>query len=54
VYRIYNFGLNNNSDAWVIIFPPVGKIWKSSLTAFAATTVTENNHDEAGGNHTYV
>jgi len=54
VYRIYYFGFSNNSGAQIIILPPLGKIWKSSLTAFATTKITENNHDKADGNHTYI
>jgi hypothetical protein len=42
------------SGAWFIVLPPLGEIWKSSLTAYATTTTTENNHNKAGGNHTYI
>jgi hypothetical protein len=37
--RIYDFGFNYNRRARVV-FPPLGKIWKSSSTAFTATTIT--------------
>jgi hypothetical protein len=53
MYRIYYFGVDNYSGAWIIVLPPLGEIWKSSPIAFA-TTITENNHDKAGGYHTYI
>jgi hypothetical protein len=55
VNRIYYFRFDDYSGAWIIVLPQLGKIWKSFLTAYATRTkTTENNHDKAGGNHSYV
>jgi hypothetical protein len=39
MYRIYYFGFKNYSGAWIVVFPPLGKVWESFLIAFA-TTIT--------------
>ena len=37
-----------------VIFPPFGKVWKPSVTALKTTAITENDHNKAGSNHTYI
>jgi hypothetical protein len=53
--RIYYFGVNNYSGAWIIVLPTLGKIWESLLRAFATTTtIKEGNHDKASGSRAYI
>jgi hypothetical protein len=54
VYGVYYFGLYNNGGTGVIVFPPFRKAWKPFFTASTATTITKDDHDKAGGNHTYI
>jgi len=50
----FYFRFDNYNVAWIIVLPPLRGIWKYSPTAFATITITENNHDKAGGYLTYV
>jgi hypothetical protein len=54
MYRINYFSFNDYSGAWIVILPPLEKIWKPLLTVFTTTAVEENNQSKTGGYDTYI
>jgi len=54
MYRVYYFRFYNNGGARTVVFPPFAKVWKTSLTTFAAAAIAKDNHSKTGGNHTNI
>jgi hypothetical protein len=54
MYRVYYFGFYDNSSTGVNVLPPFRKARNLSFTTLAKTTITKDDHDKAGGNHTYI
>jgi hypothetical protein len=52
--RVNYLGFYNHSSARFFVFPPFREVCTPRFTVFAAATITEDDHNEAGSDHAYV